>query len=216
MIATAVPVFAEYHKIQTIFKRDERTKRIIVGDYSLQEFAYLADNEWVWTEKVDGTNVRIYWPGHGAPILGGRTDAAQMPTKLVAAIQGLLGPTADRFREVFGETPATIFGEGYGAGIQSGGNYRPDQGLVVFDVQIGEWWLERHNVEDVAAKFGLDVVPIALRGSLHEAVQRVADGIGSHWSSNPAEGLVGRPATELRTRRGDRLVAKIKHRDFAR
>lgn len=53
----------EYHKIQTCFKRDEKTKRIIEGDWTLPEFEYLKDCQWVFTEKVDGTNIRVMWNG---------------------------------------------------------------------------------------------------------------------------------------------------------
>jgi hypothetical protein len=34
----------EYHKIQTIYKRDEHGK-IIIGDYSKPEFKYLSKND---------------------------------------------------------------------------------------------------------------------------------------------------------------------------
>ena len=52
----------EYHKIQSVFKRDIANGKIIEGKYSLPEFEYLKDNQWVFTEKVDGTNIRIIWP----------------------------------------------------------------------------------------------------------------------------------------------------------
>lgn len=44
----------EYHKIQTVFKRDMATKHktLLIGDYSLPEFEYLKDNTWVFTEKA--------------------------------------------------------------------------------------------------------------------------------------------------------------------
>ena len=46
----------EYHKIQTVFKRDPATnfKTLLEYDWSESEFGFLADNDWVWTEKVDG------------------------------------------------------------------------------------------------------------------------------------------------------------------
>ena len=55
----------EYIKIQTIFKRDLLTnhKTLLEGDYSLPEFDYLKDNTWIFTEKVDGTNIRVMWDG---------------------------------------------------------------------------------------------------------------------------------------------------------
>ena len=51
----------EYHKIQTVFKRDPATKikTLLDVDWSQDAFGYLADNEWVFTEKVDGTNIRV-------------------------------------------------------------------------------------------------------------------------------------------------------------
>ena len=48
----------EYHKIQTVFKRDPETnhRTLLEGQYSMPEFEYLANNQWVFTEKIDGTN----------------------------------------------------------------------------------------------------------------------------------------------------------------
>jgi hypothetical protein len=51
----------EYHKIQTIFKRDmtNKAKSLFEGRWTMPEFEYLANNTWVFTEKVDGTNIRV-------------------------------------------------------------------------------------------------------------------------------------------------------------
>jgi len=56
----------EFHKIQTIYKRDPATKHrtLVEGDFSLPEFGFLQNNAWVFTEKVDGTNnVRVIFDG---------------------------------------------------------------------------------------------------------------------------------------------------------
>ncbi len=72
----------EYHKIETLFVRDmEGTKKLIEGEYRHPLVEYLKDNIWIFTEKVDGTNVRVHWDGHTV-VFGGRTDNAQMPTVL--------------------------------------------------------------------------------------------------------------------------------------
>src|SRR3990167_6020153 len=163
----------EYHKIQTVFKRDEKTKQIIVGDYSLPDFEYLKDNEWVFTEKVDGTNIRVMWNGSSV-VFGGKTDNAQIPIKLLYALQELFEGTVKRelFKSVFsgtepGEVSVCLYGEGYGATIQKGGgNYLSGQSFVLFDVLINGMWLERENVEDIANKFGLKIVPIIGNGNL--------------------------------------------------
>ena len=202
----------EYVKINTIWKRDERG-RIIEGDYATPELAYLADLEWEWTEKVDGTNVRIGWDG-SAIEFGGRTANAQMPTKLVAALRVLFGDPA-AFGAVFGDSAAVLYGEGYGTGIQGGGgNYSPTQTFVLFDVTVGPWWLRREDVAEVALGLGLACVPIVGRGSLPWASDRTKAGLVSAWGNFPAEGLVGRPTVDLFSRKGERVMAKIKTRDF--
>lgn len=206
----------EYHKIQTIFKRNMSGKRktLIEGEWTLPEFEYLADNVWTFTEKVDGTNIRVMLK-NGGVTFGGRTDAAQIPAQLVARLNERFLPSASKMKEVFGDD-ACLYGEGYGAKIQKvGGNYRADQDFVLFDVRVGEWWLQRSDVEDVARKLCLDVVPIIGEGTLHEAIAAAKDGIISTWGNFQAEGIVARPKTELNTRGGHRIIAKIKCRDFS-
>lgn len=206
----------EYPKINTIWKRDERG-RVIETDYAMPEFAFLADCQWEWTEKVDGTNIRIGWDGAGNVEFGGRTDNAQLNAQLVQALREMFSDTS-KFEEQFGTNAATLYGEGYGAGIQKGGgNYSADKTFILFDVQVGGWWLLRDDVQEVADKFGLRVVPVVGVGSLSWAIETVKAGLTSQWGEFEAEGLVGRPlGTELFARRGDRILAKIKAKDFSR
>ena len=203
----------EYHKINTIFKRSRETNRIVEGDFSTPEFEYLANNVWTWSEKVDGTNIRVMLQGGGITF-GGKTDSAQIPAQLVARLNERFLPLAGKMQEVFG-CDTCLYGEGYGAKIQKGGgNYRQDQDFVLFDVKVGDWWLQRADVEDVAVKLGLDVVPIIGEGTLHDAIASAKAGIVSTWGEFQAEGIVARPKTELKTRNGHRIITKIKCRDF--
>lgn len=207
---------SEYHKIQTLFKRDMASKRktLIEGDWTLPEFEYLAGNAWTFTEKVDGTNIRVIFKD-GAVAFGGRTDEADIPAPLLGRLNERFVPLAQRLGEVFTDGAAVLYGEGYGAKIQKGGgNYRADQDFVLFDVRVGPWWLQRADVEDVAQKLGLDVVPVIGEGTLHDAVAMARAGIRSTWGDFQAEGIVARPKVELCTRGGQRLIAKIKCRDF--
>lgn len=208
---------SEYHKIQTIFKRDMTSKRktLLEGQWTMPEFEYLAGNKWVFTEKVDGTNIRVIFKDGGVTF-GGRTDDAQIPAQLVARLNERFLPLAAKLAEVFQDGAAVLYGEGYGAKIQKGGgNYRQDQDFVLFDVKCGDWWLQRADVEDVAGKLGIEVVPIIGDGTLHDAVALAKAGIRSTWGDFQAEGIVARPKMELKTRSGHRLIAKIKCRDFA-
>ncbi len=211
----------EYHKINTCFKRDMAKPNcpIIVGDWSMPEFEYLKDNEWVFTEKVDGTNIRVMWNGENVSF-GGKTDNAQIPTFLLSELEKLFEGTAKRklLKEVFTDaTEVCLYGEGYGVKIQSGGNYIKDGvSFVLFDVKIGNLWLERENVEDIASKLSIKVVPIIGTGTLMEAVEMTQKGFKSQWGDFMAEGIVARPKTELLTRRGERIITKIKYKDFIR
>jgi len=67
----------EYHKIKTVFKRDPATKfkTLLNGEYSLAEFEFLKNNKWIWTEKVNGTNIRTIFDGYQI-VFGGKTDRA--------------------------------------------------------------------------------------------------------------------------------------------
>lgn len=209
----------EYHKIQTIYKRDPKNMRFVLeGEWSEPEFEYLKNNKWSWTEKVDGTNIRVMWDGKSVTF-NGKTDNAQVFMPLVQKLQETFDATPKRqlFREIFGEEGGVcLYGEGYGAKIQKGGgNYRVDGvDFVLFDVRVGNWWLQRKDVEDIAVKLGIKIVPIVLEGTLLEGVDMVKNGFNSQWGDFEAEGLVGRPMTELFTRSGKRIITKLKTRDF--
>jgi len=204
-----------YHKIQTVYKRDPETKfkTLIDGEFSLPEFEYLANNNWIWTEKIDGTNIRVMFNGKDIEF-GGKTDRAQLPAKLVKRLNERFLPQLDLFKSIFGNTPACLYHEGFGAGIQKGGKYRPDQDIILFDVNVDGWWLKAKDVEDVADKFDLDIVKVVGEGTLYEMVEFVRNGFYSAWGDFTAEGIVARPEVELKTRGGDRIITKLKLKDF--
>jgi hypothetical protein len=207
----------EYHKIQTLFKRNLELpkKPMIEGDWTTPELKYLAGNEWELTEKVDGTNIRIHWDGSKVRY-GGRTDNAQIPTKLFIYLQETF------VDEKFWHTQMpklTLYGEGYGAGIQNGGLYNPkEQKFVLFDVVVHsedqDWWLTRDNVNDIADKLDIESVPVIGYSTLYTAITVVKNGLESQWGEFEAEGIVARPLVHLTDRKGQRIITKIKGRDF--
>lgn len=207
----------EYHKIETLFERDEKTKKLVMGKFRNPTIEYLKDNIWTFTEKVDGTNIRVLWNGHNVEF-GGRTDNAQIPAPLINRLNELFGgeTNAQMFEQKFGETQVELFGEGYGSKIQNGGLYRDDVDFILFDVMIGENYQPRESVEDIARYFGIDVVPIVLEGTLQEGIDYVLTNRKSLIAKNGAEieGLVGRTKIETCDRTGKRNIIKIKYRDF--
>lgn len=208
----------EYHKIETLFERDmEGNKKLIEGKFRNECVEYLKDNDWIFTEKIDGTNVRVHWDGHKVSF-GGRTDNAQMPMPLMERLQELFSGNTNEelFEQKFGETPVTLYGEGYGGKIQSGSAYKKEQDFILFDVMVGDTWLARENVEEIAKSFNLQIVPVILIGTIQEAVDFVKSKPNSFISqeTKASEGLVGVPKARLTDFRGNRIIVKVKVEDF--
>lgn len=209
----------EYTKIETIFERDmEGSKKLIEGKFRNETVEFLKDNQWICTEKIDGTNIGIVWDGHKVSYQG-RTERAQIPANLMNKLIEMFGGETNEelFEQKFGETQVILFGEGYGAKIQKGGgNYRSDVSFILFDVYLPEQnlWLKRDALEDIAKTFGIDVVPIVLTGTMQEAVDFVKQKPKSTIGVADMEGLVCKPAVDMLDRMGRRVIVKVKVRDF--
>jgi hypothetical protein len=79
-------------------------------------------------------------------------------------------------------------------------------------------------VQEIAKAFRIQTAPVILSGTLNDAVEYIAEcdrdstvSAGDKPEGTkpaPMEGLVGRPVPELRDRCGNRVIVKIKRRDF--
>lgn len=210
----------KYEKIDTLFARDiEGTKKLMLGAFRDASVEFLQYADWEWTEKIDGTNIRVCWDGHTVTF-GGRTDSAQIPADLVTKLNELFGgeTNAQIFEQAFGEKEVILFGEGYGRKIQKVGSaYIPDGvSFILFDVLIGDNYQPREWVENTAAMFGIKVVPIVGHGDLWDAVTYVHNHPMSVVGEGRCEmeGIVCRPKVELRDRCGNRVIVKIKWCDI--
>ncbi len=210
-----------YHKIQTLFQRTPKGE-MILGDWTDPVFEYLANNTWRMTEKIDGTNIRVeigeVIEGRAKVRFGGRAETSQLPAKLVRWLEEKF--LSEEMLETLDEKfpgGAILYGEGFGAGIQKGGgNYQNHQSFILFDVRVGEWWLNWENVIDVANTLQLPYVPVVGFHTLHEGIELLKNGVESHFGPFPAEGVVAIPHVPLFNRKGERVITKIKTRDFER
>lgn len=155
-----------YFKIQNLYKKTEpdadKQRKLIIGNYSCEEFTNI--KQWRVDEKVDGTNIRIMY-SNGIVQFGGKTDAANIPAHLVSYLMKTF--TDEKMEAVFprnedGTRPSVIiYGEGYGSKIQEpqGSNYRKDVAFICFDIQVGNWWLERGHVRAICDQLGIQCVP---------------------------------------------------------
>jgi len=209
----------KYHKIHSLFKRDHQTNKF-THEWSRPEFEWLRNNQWRFDEKVDGTNVRVMFSkdedGFSLEFRG-RTDNAQMPPKLLDHLHGRFN--TEKLKEIFYDNAdkvnITLFGEGYGAKIQKGGgDYRPDQGFILFDININGCWLRRDSVEDIADKLGIPVTPIIGYGDILDAINLCKEGFPSKLRDSEPEGIILRPLHEICDRRRDRIISKLKLKDF--
>jgi hypothetical protein len=205
----------EYEKIETLFVRDEKTKKLIEGKYRNETVEFLKDIDWEFTEKIDGTNIRIYWNGHKVQYFG-RTDKAQIPSQLLNKLIEHFGGDVNEemFEQKFGSMEVMLIGEGYGAKIQGCGSlYREDNDFILFDVLINGNYQSRESVKDIAKYFNLDVVPTIMIGKLEDGIKYVKSKPKSKIGNANSEGLVARPLIELRDRTGNRIIVKIKVKD---
>lgn len=206
----------EYEKMETVFVRDNNTKKLNENIYRNETVKFLKDVDWEFTEKIDGTNIRIVWDGHKVSYFG-RTDKAQIPSQLMNRLIELFGGNVNEemFEQKFGNTPVMLIGEGYGAKIQKcGGDYRSDNDFILFDVCVNGKYLSRENVKDIANYFNIDIVPTIMIGSLQKGIDYVKTKPKSKIGIANMEGLVARPLIELQDRIGNRIIVKIKVCDF--
>jgi hypothetical protein len=201
-----------YASIKNVFKRDHDTGKVLPGEFSLSEFEYLQSCKWIFTEKMDGMNTRVILDS-GVDFRG-RSDAAHMPKPLMKHLRNTFNIEGVRDKSITYGEGLCLYGEGVGAGIQSGSKYGPDQFFILFDVMTDYGWVSRRDVVDIATHLCIPVVPVLLEGTLADAVKLVQAGFESTYGDFFAEGLVGRPELGLRDQYGGRITCKIKHRDF--
>lgn len=219
----------EYQKINTLFLRDEK-KVIIPSSFTCDEFEYLKDCKWECTEKIDGTNIRIYisreYDGEDDWLYGvsfmGKTNNSTIPEHLNLKLQQIFYRVDWKtvFPSLMPGDSVCLYGEGYGNKIQKGSSYiSNDVDFILFDVKYNNWWLERKNCEDIANKCGIKIVPIVGYMTIPEAIDLVKKGFKSSISEDKnliAGGLVLKTPQGLLSRDGNRIITKIKHNDFVK
>ncbi len=217
----------EYPHIDSVFKRhmDGPDKgKLIDGAWTCPEFEYLAPCKWVGTEKVNGTNIRvIWWPtdDHGPYLqFRGKTDRAQPMPELWKRLGEIF--TVELMSQVFPDKDICLYGEGYGHKINSGGLYLPNKTVdfCLFDIRVGDWWLKYSDCAMIAERMNIKIVPVVGEFTLYEAIDYVKRGFVSSWAEWGttniflAEGLVLKPHYDFRFRNGQRIVTKMKTKDW--
>lgn len=126
-----------------------------------------------------------------------------------------------RFSQEFKDVQVVIYGEQYGGKQQRmSETYGTTPMFIVFEVKIGDTWLNVPNAEDVANKLGLEFVPyvecstdIKELDAQRDAMSIVAERRGC-GKNKIREGIVIRPLEEYLDKRSNRVIVKHKRDEF--
>jgi len=215
----------KYPKINTLWKRDQLSGQIQVGEYALPEFQNI--KKWLVQEKIDGTNIRINYKCKDKEAYGtyfyGRTEQATIPKPLKKHLEDtfLRGNSLwHYFTKTGTELHAQdiwLFGEGYGPKIQKGGgNYRDEVGFILFDVWANGWWLNQDSVKSMAQDLNIPYAPIIGEMTEQEIIEYIKSEPNSTCavSEHKMEGIVAKAEPLLLQCNGDPLRMKLKARDY--
>jgi len=217
IVHTACVPVPGYPKTDNLFSRNPDTKKCI-PQIRRAEFAVV--NRWRVTEKIDGMNIRIALLPDGRVFVGGRTDKAQLPPKLVEYIRDTLDPDPmlSWRSEMFPDAPVVIYGEGYGAGIQKGGAYASEPRFCGFDAMVGGKMLPWSDATELIRRTNLETAPDLGVKSLADTMRSTLGGrlsmIAASADDPPvSEGVIAVAEPQLYTRFGERVKFKLKWKD---
>ena len=167
------------------------------------------------SEKIDGTSVGIKWDGERISFIG-HTDKSQFNPRYLEYLQNRFGtPEFESCVEmIFGDKPAIIYGEGISKDYNVHYGF-PEGEFIMYDIQFDNGkFAERDVVYEVANKLDIKM-PFEAQMTLDEAIEYVKARPQSVLNSEyKMEGLVLRPMVELYLNNGERVITKIKVKDF--
>lgn len=232
-------------KIDNLFRREregENKNRIVIGNFTKPEFEYIS--RWVITEKIDGMNIRVHANQNGDYLIGGKTDRANIPGDLVSHIDSKLLPTRfdgslcqddpDHILEVCANLGyegynVTLFGEGYGKGIQSGHYYQDYKGFILYDVKFTKddgrsFFVPPAEVQVIGDSLGIPRVKLFPETTLVKVIGHVRTFLNGNQYRGGAsdeefytpEGIVAYPPTPIYDSFGNRICFKLKTKDMER
>ena len=223
----------KYHKINALYNRWRKDLDPIEtlplnkkygdfkdGEFAQSEFEYLFNNQWIWSEKLDGTNIRIYanWSeqyGMHTFEVKGKDENSSIPKDLLEWINNWIYENDQIVSDLFAAEDIILYGEGVETKIQKVGHNFGSQHFKLFDVYINGFWLQKDDVLNIANKLSLDT-PITWIGTIQDAIDKVKTLPVSSFGNFTIEGYVGQPIVRLNDAKQKRITTKIKVCDFVR
>lgn len=226
------PFETKYHHIDAPTKQDDeygrehKKRKLIIphlfalgsnqdGIYRDPMVAFLADNDWEIRRKVDGENIRIRWDGEQA-LWNGKTNAFQCSLEFHEYMDNTF--LEEIFEEKFGrDKEVIIFGEKMGPKTQGNELGLDKDEIIIYDVCIDGYWLDKWSVKSIADYFNVRTVydlmgpDVQHPWRLPMIINAVAHGQFEDW-----EGIVAVPMVECRDQKGNRVIVKVKNKDYLR
>lgn len=217
-----------YHHIDAPTKQDDewgkehKSRKLTIpnkhGAYYRDMILYqLANTIWQYKRKLDGANLRVRWDGEQA-LWNGKSNNFQCSSDLADYMNNTF--IEEIFEEKFGrDKKVVLFGEHMGKKVQGNELGLDDDEFILYDVNIDGYWLDGAAIKEIATYFGIHTCYdfmgegelCEFTGSLVNLIERVSKGEFKDW-----EGIVATPLVECRTQKGDRVIVKIKNRDYLR
>jgi len=230
-----------YSSIETLYVRSKETNKLDFSQIRSPEWEAVRD--WCFTEKVDGTNIRVIVTNQDITVKG-RSDNATLPPGIKDAVFAMFNH--ERIIEHFKEGKpnailpddwcVTFYGEGYGPGIKGSDpmQYKPQgakKGFRCFDIKFGgpesNHWCDIEQWQYLCINLG--ILPVNLIGWYSEPLPTGRDAaynmmqtylprsycaLEDGGTQEHGEGFVARPEYPLFNRWGERLIFKLTRREF--
>lgn len=214
--------FTKYPKLFSPFIKDDKFR-------NTEELIYtLPKGDWVVTEKIDGTNIRIIITkpndnGEREVLIGTRKLILNTEDKSSQQFMGCLEEVnLYKLKEYFKDIDSTvvIYGEGYGEGVQTGAIYSSKKNYRVFDIRIGNAYQDWKYVEKVCLDNQLNIVPVLAivdqidYNSCQKILNENQETLIKGGLGGKCEGYIFKIEPVLLNKYGERLIFKAKFRDF--
>lgn len=216
----------KYGKLYTLFERDKKFKVIDILNPKLDGITNI--KEFIITEKIDGTNCGVVLTPDKQILIRKRSDVVEDDKQHHLYFEATNDVPFDKIKKYFEDSDALviIFGEACGGNIQKvGQNYSLSPTFLVFDVKVGNSYLDWASLEKFCDEVGLKTVPrLSNRINISKKDLNI-EGMKNLLLKYPktnvkggkggdSEGVVVRSEPPLLNKFGTRMMFKIKFKDY--
>lgn len=211
---------APTHINQQLF--DETKKRKLLTPSSLNgheiyrstALMYLRHSDWCYKRKLDGENQRVWWNGEQV-VWNGKSNAYNCKQDWVDYMNNTF--QEELFEEIFGrDRDVMLYGERMGQKVQENELGLDHTEFILFDVCVNGQFLGQDAINEIGHRLGINTCFDFMQGAdmlyvdtLDNLILACERGDFKDW-----EGIVAQPMIELRDQKGERIVTKIKTRDY--